>query len=500
MSTIKISNLTFGYPGQANLFTDQNLELDTSWHLGLGGRNGRGKTTLLNLLRGKLSTATGTINMPVQPLYFPQAVTKGDRLTWEVIDEVSSTELWQVQRELTLLGANESILYLPFASLSGGEQTKVLLAVAFADETGFPLLDEPTNHLDAAGRQQVADYLHAKKQGFIVIAHDRHFLDIATDHTLTIEKQQLVLTQGNFSAYEFAKKRTDAREAADQQQLRHDIGRLKQTAATKRDWAMSREGDIHGDPHVKGSGGTGHSGFVTARSARQMKKAKNLEHRMDKEIASKEQLLKNVEFIDPLKMNYEPDHHEVLLRVRELQLAYAGVPLFAPLTFELHRGERLALVGPNGSGKSSLIAAILGNFAGEISGEIDLATTAARSLVRQQYPDNTGRLQDFAKARHLNYEDLLNNLKKLGVERSVFTTPIELMSAGQQKKVELASSLATPSGLYIWDEPLNYLDVFNQDQLSELLTTVKPTMLLTEHDTDFLNKVASKVVTLTPLA
>ena len=309
-----------------------------------------------------------------------------------------------------------------------------------------------------------------------------------------------MFTQGNFSAYEFAKKRTDAREAADQQQLRHDIGRLKQTAATKRDWAMSREGDIHGDPHVKGSGGTGHSGFVTARAARQMKKAKNLEHRMDKEIASKEQLLKNVEFIDPLKMNYEPDHHEVLLRVRELQLAYAGVPLFAPLTFELHRGERLALVGPNGSGKSSLIAAILGNFAGEISGEIDLATTAARSLVRQQYPDNTGRLQDFAKARHLNYEDLLSNLKKLGVERSVFTTPIELMSAGQQKKVELASSLATPSGLYIWDEPLNYLDVFNQDQLSELLTTAKPTMLLTEHDTDFLNKVASKIVTLTPLA
>lgn len=497
MSTITITNLSFAYPGQDNIFTNQNLTLDTSWHLGLTGRNGRGKTTLLNLLQGTI-TGSGAVHMPLRTVYFPQKVTQPERDAWVIADTIATTELWQVQRELTRLGADEDILYRSFASLSGGEQTKVLLAATFADELSFPLLDEPTNHLDAASRQQIADYLHGKTQGFIVIAHDRQFLDIATDHTLTIEKQQLTLTQGNFSAYERAKKRTDAAELADQQQLRRDIDRLKQTASAKRNWSKRRESDIKGSAHVKGSGFSGDAGFVTARAARQMQKAKNLEHRMGKEITAKEQLLKNVEFIDPLTMAYIPDHHEVLLRVQDLQLLYADQPLFAPLTFTLKRGDRLALVGPNGSGKSSVIAAILGNFAGTMRGSLDLAQTAARSLVRQQYPDNTGLLRDFAAQRHLDYESLLSNLKKLGVERSVFNVPIAHMSAGQQKKVELAASLGTPSGLYLWDEPLNYLDVFNQDQLSELLTAVQPTMLLTEHDPDFIHQVATQVVHLVP--
>ncbi|WDF82986.1 ATP-binding cassette domain-containing protein [Lacticaseibacillus pabuli] len=498
MSTIQITNLTFAYPGQDNIFTNQNLTFDSNWKLGLTGRNGRGKTTLLNLLRGEL-TGSGTITMPLTPVYFPQHVADPSLDAWQVADNVTTAELWQVQRELTQMNVDEEILYRPFSSLSGGEQTKVLLAATFANDTGFPLLDEPTNHLDIAGRKQIGTYLHNKQTGFIVIAHDRAFLEAATDHTLTIEKQQLVLTQGNFAAYEQAKQRKDQTEYAEQSKLRKDIGRLKETAAAKRTWSAGREADKSGNPHEFRSGSVNNKGFIGARAARVMQKAKNLEHRMDKEIAGKEELLKNVEFIDPLKMNYVPDHHDVLLRVRDVQLSYAGKPLFAPVTFELKRGDRLALVGPNGSGKSSLIAAILGQFQGDITGEIDLAQTATRSLVRQMYPDNTGSLTDFAEKRGLSYEDLLSNLKKLGVERSVFTTPIESMSAGQQKKVELAASLATPSGLYIWDEPLNYLDVFNQDQLSELITSVQPTMLLTEHDRDFIQKVATHTVELKPL-
>ncbi|GAW98140.1 ABC transporter related protein [Secundilactobacillus mixtipabuli] len=198
-----------------------------------------------------------------------------------------------------------------------------------------------------------------------------------------------------------------------------------------------------------------------------------------------------------MTMNYQPDHHETLLWVRNVQLSYDGQPLFSkPISFELNRGDRLALIGPNGSGKSSLIAAILGQFKGEVTGEIQLTENAKRSLVRQHYPDNVGTLTQFAEKRGLSYQALLNNLKKLGMPRTTFNTPIQQLSAGQQKKVELAASLATPTSLYLWDEPLNYLDVFNQEQLTTLIQTVQPTMLITEHDRDFIQSVSTKIVSL----
>ncbi|WP_155286951.1 ribosomal protection-like ABC-F family protein [Lacticaseibacillus zhaodongensis] len=514
MSNITISNLTFAYPGQDNLFTKQSLQLDSSWHLGLTGRNGRGKTTLLRLLQGQLHGSSDTrIEFPEVPTYFPQPVSDPERDAWEVASAISNAELWEVERELGALGIAEDALYRPYSSLSGGEQTKLLLAVLFADHNAFPLIDEPTNHLDIAGRKQVAAYLARQKRGYIVIAHDRDFLDAATDHTLSIEKQQLVLTQGNFGAYEHAKARRDQTEEDEQAKLRKDIARLKSSAHDKKDWALSRENDIHGDPHVKGSGGTGHSGFVTARAARMMKKSKNLEHRMDKQIHTEEALLQNVEHLDPLALDYEPDYHEVLLRVANVTLQFGNQPLFAPVSFTVKRGERVALVGPNGAGKSSLLAAILRQapasstvtgqdaptFAGTISGTIDLTAGARRALVRQFYPDNRGPLQRFAAARKLNYQDLLNNLHKLGMPRSTFTVPIEQMSAGQQKKVELAASMATSAAFYIWDEPLNYLDVFNQDQIAAVIKSVQPTMLITEHDQHFIDAVASKVVELKPM-
>ena len=117
-------------------------------------------------------------------------------------------------------------------------------------------------------------------------------------------------------------------------------------------------------------------------------------------------------------------------------------------------------------------------------------------MVPENYEDNQGTLTEFAASHHLNYEDLLNNLRKLGVEREVFYNKIEDMSMGQRKRVELAKSLATPAELFIWDEPLNYLDVFNQEQLEEAIKLVQPTMLIVEHDETFLKNVATKFLEL----
>ncbi|WNX03886.1 ABC-F type ribosomal protection protein [Lacticaseibacillus rhamnosus] len=493
MSTIQIKHLHFAYDGQAPIFTDAGFDLDTNWHLGLVGRNGRGKTTLLRLLQKQLDYR-GTITVPLSLQYFPQALDES-QVTLDAAQAFNHVAQWQLERELNLLHADPAILWRPFADLSGGEQTKVRLALLFIQTDGFALIDEPTNHLDLRSRRQVAAYLQ-QKPGFIVVSHDRDFLDAITDHTLAIERQKITLYQGNYTTFATEKARQDQTEIAQNIHLKTEISRLKQTAYDKKLWAENKERSIYGDRHVKNSGHRGR-GFISARAARTMKKSKNLEHRMNKEIEEKEQLLKNPEKVDPLTMNPQPTHQHQLIVAEKVQLGFEQ-PLFEPISFTLHRGDRIAIVGENGSGKSTLIRALLGRFSGISRGLLKLAPVSL-SLVRQQYADNRGTLPDFAETHQLSREVLLNNLRKLGMPRADFATPIEHLSMGQQKKVEVARSLATPAALYIWDEPLNYLDTYNQDQIIAAVRQYQPTMLFVEHDEHFIDQVATKVIRLHPL-
>ena len=172
--------------------------------------------------------------------------------------------------------------------------------------------------------------------------------------------------------------------------------------------------------------------------------------------------------------------------------------LFAPVRFSIEQNQCVALTGPNGIGKSSIIQYLLGDFTGRVVGEAKQPQQLTISYVRQNYEDNKGTLSEFAEKNQVDYQAFLNNLLKLGMEREVFHNKIEQMSMGQRKKVELAKSLSQDAELYIWDEPLNYLDVFNQEQLEQLILENKPPMLIVDHDQTFLKKIASQVVLLTP--
>ncbi|GCF95589.1 Lsa family ABC-F type ribosomal protection protein [Enterococcus florum] len=494
MSTIKIEQLSFGFDKQGTyLFENADLSIDTHWKLGLIGRNGRGKTTLLQLLLGTYPHR-GTIDSPLELVYFPSKVRKTDRLTYEVLSDVEIFELWQLEREMNLIRLNPELLWQPFSTLSGGEQTKALLALLFTQENRYPLLDEPTNHLDVKARKHVASYLQ-KKTGFIVVSHDRQFVDDVVDHILAIERSQLVLYQGNFTIYEEQKKLRDATEQAQNAKLKKEVSRLKQTAAEKAEWSRSREKDKYGRPSEKGSGAINDTGFIGARAARVMKRSKQIEGRMQDQVRAKEQLLKDIEEVDQLTMNYRPTHHQQLLKLEDVQLSYQ-TPLFSPLSLEVNKGEIIAIRGANGSGKSSLFAFLLEQFEGISQGTRLQPKILTVSYVRQNYEDNRGDLRGFAEKNHLDYSAFLNNLRKLGMERNVFENRIEEMSMGQRKKVELAKSLSQEAELYLWDEPLNYLDVFNQEQLEELLLRIKPAMLIIEHDRRFLDRVADQQIEL----
>ena len=188
MSMIQISNLTFAYEGgYGNIFENLSLQIDTSWKLGLVGRNGRGKTTLLKLLMGQYSYQ-GQISADTQFDYFPFTIEDPRQSALEAaLGVCPDCPDWILLREFSKLKIEEETYRRPYITLSLGERTKILLAALFAKENRFLLIDEPTNHLDQPARRLVGDYL-AGKQGFILVSHDRAFLDGCVDHILALEK------------------------------------------------------------------------------------------------------------------------------------------------------------------------------------------------------------------------------------------------------------------------------------------------------------------------
>lgn len=220
MSLINITNLTFAYEGSYdNIFENVSFQIDTQWKLGFTGRNGRGKTTFLNLLMGKYEFQ-GNISASVRFEYFPYQVVNPEADTLDVISQIYPGYIqWQLMRELSLLEVTTDVLNRSFRTLSQGEQTKVLLAALFLKENRFFLIDEPTNHLDLAARKLVGEYLNTKN-GFILVSHDRSFLDQCVDHILSINKTNIEIQKGNFSSWWENKRRQDSFELAENEKLK----------------------------------------------------------------------------------------------------------------------------------------------------------------------------------------------------------------------------------------------------------------------------------------
>ena len=238
-------------------------------------------------------------------------------------------------------------------------------------------------------------------------------------------------------------------------------------------------------------------GFLGHKAAKIMKRSKNVERRMEKDIEAKQGLLTNIEEANDLRMNFSPNYHEQVLKVQNLNIRIGEKQLFKDLSFKVNKHEIVVLKGKNGSGKSTLLKFILGKEQDlNINGKVELTNNLKISYLSQEFIQYQGSLKDFASKYRLSYTELLNLLRKVGFARDSFTTKIEDMSLGQQKRVALVKSLLEPADFYLWDEPVNYLDVFNQDQLIKLIKTVKPTMLLIEHDDYFIKQVATKIINL----
>lgn len=486
MSVIKIDNLTFSYPSSyQNIFENVSFQIDTDWKLGFVGRNGRGKTTFLNLLQGKYEYS-GKIVSSVQFDYFPYSVRDKNSLTEDVLREVCPTaEEWQLMRELSYLDVDYDVLYRPFNTLSNGEQTKVLLAALFLNEGHFLLIDEPTNHLDTQARELLSSYLR-KKKSFILVSHDRCFLDGCVDHILSLNRANIEVQSGNFSSFMTNFERQQEFERRQNSRLEADIKRLQETARRTEGWA-----DVVEASKI----GAGDKGYVGHKSAKMMKRAKVVEARQQKEIEQKSSLLKNTEVESSLKISPLNYRSERLVSFSAVAPFYDGKSICPPVTFEINRGDRIALEGKNGSGKSSLLKLLCGQPI-EHSGIINVGSNLIISYVPQDTSHLQGTLTDFAAMHNIDQSLFKAILHKMGVDKGQFEKDISEFSDGQKKKTLIAKSLCEQAHLYVWDEPLNFIDVYSRIQIENLLNEFQPAMIFVEHDKAFQNKIATRTIKL----
>lgn len=488
MSMIKAENLSFCYPGSYdNIFENASFVIDTDWKLGFVGRNGRGKTTLLKLLMGEYEYS-GRIISSVQFDYFPYPVKDKTRMTYEIFAEIApGAEDWELMRELSNLEVEADVLYRPFETLSNGEQTKVLLAALFCNERHFLLIDEPTNHLDTRARELVSAYLKRKK-GFILVSHDRSFLDGCVDHILSLNRANIEVQSGSFSSWFYNFQNQQELELAKNEQLKKDIGRLKQSARRSSDWSDRVEASKFGSAVPD-------RGFVGHKAAKMMKRSKAIEARQQQAIEQKSGLLKNLETAESLKLFPLSYRSETLISASELSLSYDGRAICPPLSFTVKRGERLALDGKNGSGKSSLLKLITGEEI-QHSGTLQIGSGLVISYVPQDTRHLRGTLADYARERELDESLFKAILRKMALEQTQFDKDIREFSEGQKKKVLIAMSLCQRAHLYIWDEPLNYIDIYSRMQIEELIKAFSPTMIFVEHDRAFREEISTGVIRL----
>ena len=498
MSLIQITDLTFAYPGSYdNIFEHVSVQLDTGWRLGLTGRNGRGKTTLLRLLQGQLPHR-GSITTTAAFDYFPFPI-PDPSLSPAELAEVLFPEVpeWKFRRELALLRVADDALYRSFSTLSGGEQVKILLALLFARENRFLLIDEPTNHLDEAGRALVSRYL-AGKPGFILVSHDRAFLDGCVDHILSINRSSIEVQKGNFSSWYDNRCRQDAYELAQNEQLKKEIGRLRQAAQQSRRWADQVESTKIGPNSAKARGEADNMGsraYIGEKSRRMQQRRKNLERRQSAAIEEKSALLKDIEQAASLKLRQLPYHAQRLALLRDVSVAYGEAPVCTGVSFSVERGERIALCGANGTGKSSLLRLLCGEQIPH-TGTLERGSQLRISYVQQDPSGLRGDLSAYAARYGLDESLFKAILRKLDFARVQFEKDMADFSAGQKKKVLLARSLCEPSHLLVWDEPLNYVDVLSRIQIESLLLDCAPTIIFVEHDRMFCEKIATKTVRL----
>jgi ATPase subunit of ABC transporter with duplicated ATPase domains len=516
--SIVVNALAYQHPDREVLFQNLNLAVPTGAKAALVGPNGVGKSTLLQLIAGRISPAGGEVQLPEKPGYVPQhlgqydacsvaealgvaaqlralqAILAGDAAAehftalnddWEIEERVQAAlDFWQL-RHLDLAQ--------PLHTLSGGEKTKAFLAAAQVHAPRVLLLDEPSNHLDATSRQLLYDFLSRSPATVLVVSHDRTLLN-QMELTLELTSAGISAYGGNYEFYQ-AQKQTQV--AALQAQLDEKAKTLHQAQQKAREVAEHRHklearGKAHGQKKGLPRIVAGNLKRQAQQSSAQLRETHH--DKISGLTGDLQQLRSQLQEQQGLKIDLSPSElhrGKVLVEARAVNFAYAGLPLWAaPLTFQLRSGDRLRVAGPNGAGKTTLLKLLMGQLR-PTAGELFVADFEY-FYIDQDYALIDDRRTVFGQVQYHNSRGLLEHeLKAVLIYhqfgREVWDRPCAGLSGGEKMKLILCCLTVRNNApdLLILDEPTNNLDLPSQQVLTTAVQGFGGSVLLVSHDQYF---------------
>ncbi len=528
MIALTVDNISHSF-GTKPVLCDVSFSLEENDKLGVIGVNGSGKSTLFKILLGELEAEQGGVyiskdksvgilkqddamaafsddeqNMRViEVMYnsFPQLLKMESRLTeLEALlhsGDESSEEYSRAVREYSVLnerfiaegglefkarcastllkmGFDENDQSRSFCEFSGGQRTRLALTRELCRAPDILLLDEPTNHLDMETLQWLESFLSSYKKCLLVISHDRYFLDRVTNKTLCIENNHAKLYNGGYTKAMEQKKTDREIEERHYKNQQKEIARQEAYIAQQRAWNRERN--------------------IVAAESRQklLDKIERIERPQDAPRGVR------IRFADA-----SPSGNEVM-NIRNLSFAYSGEKeVLSEVSFGVRRNDKLFLVGANGSGKSTLIKIILGKLLPK-SGYIEMGYNVRLGYYDQENqnlsPQNTVLEELWSAYPNLTELEVRNTLAQFRFIGDDVFLRVSDLSGGERARLTLSKLTLMQTNLLVLDEPTNHLDIASREALEEALEAYEGTVLIVSHDRYFIEKLATRVIDIIPVA
>lgn len=512
MAILALNNLSLAYL-ERPILTDCSLSLESGCKCGLVGINGAGKTSLFRLLTGDINPTGGeiitpkglkigimeqelknhqntleeelltvflplkelerqieSVNYQLQSCHDDKLIAEQLRLNETYIEQGGLTYHSRVHSTLLGLGFSQNDFMRPLSELSGGQRSKLALAKLLLSNADLLLLDEPTNHLDITALEWLEDFLRGLNTAYIVISHDRFFLDKVTEQTIHLQNHRLKLYKGNFSS--FKRQYAAAEETAlnHNTNLQREINRVESIIKQQKQW--NREKNL-----------------VTAHS-----KEKVVE-RLKAQLTEIDSRPQELHFHFPAA----PAAGNDLISLNEISKSFGSHQLFQNINFLLHKGEKVCLLGANGAGKTTIFRLIMQEL------NPDSGSVTSGAGLKIGYFDQVQKLD-------ATNESLLENLRntypkktetELRTALAAFLFPAadidkscSVLSGGEKARLGLLKILLSEPNLLLLDEPTNHLDIAGREALEQALANYDGAILAISHDRYFINALAEKIVVL----